>query len=147
MEEKENARYKNLDNENMERVSIKNKNIGDRSKSIKIKKATPYNKYSAIKAVYNGRKYDSKAEANYAQELDLRLKAKDILLWEPQVTIKLEIEGKLVCSYRADFKVTLKNGIIQYVDVKGMSLPIFKLKMKLLKILHPEINLLIVKKK
>lgn len=36
------------------------------------------NKFKAIRTLYNNHVYDSKKEAAYAEELDWRMKAKDI---------------------------------------------------------------------
>ncbi len=47
-------------------------------------------KYRNIPEVYNGREYHSTREAQYAQELDLRVKAGEIVGWVPQFPIPLE---------------------------------------------------------
>ena len=43
-------------------------------------------------------------------------------------------------TYRADFRVTYCDGIVEVVDVKGMRTPIYKLKLKMLLHRYPEIN-------
>jgi len=46
-------------------------------------------KYKAIRSVYNGYPYDSKLEAQYAMQLDWRLKAGDIKAWARQFPIEI----------------------------------------------------------
>jgi hypothetical protein len=100
---------------------------------------TTGNKYKAKKQEYNGEKYDSKGEAAYAQELDWRIKAGELLSYERQVKIPLKVNGVLICNYYADFVVTDKHGAIQIHEYKGMVLPLFQLKWKLLQALKDEL--------
>jgi hypothetical protein len=97
------------------------------------------NKYNAKSQEYNGEKYDSKGEAGYAQELDWRIKAGELLSYERQVKIPLKVNGVLICNYYADFMVTDKYGALQLHEYKGMILPLFQLKWKLLQALKEEI--------
>ena len=80
----------------------------------------PINKYHNKWTEYNGVKYQSKKEANYACELDLRLKAKDIKMWERQIPFHVAINGKKIGKYMLDFKVINNDGSVEYIDVKGM---------------------------
>jgi len=77
------------------------------------------NKYGAIAKEYNGVKYHSTKEADYAKKLDLLIKAKHIEKWERQITYKLEINGTLICKYILDFKIWYSNGSIKHIDIKG----------------------------
>lgn len=86
---------------------------------------------NAKKTTYNNYQYDSKFEANYAQELDLRKKAGDIKDWERQKTLELVVNGFIVCTYRVDFVVYHNDGTIEYVETKGWWSPYAKLKFKL----------------
>lgn len=61
----------------------------------------PRSKYGNQSVTVDGRRFDSKLEARYAQELDLRWKAGDILWYTTQVPFRLE--GGIV--YRADFLI------------------------------------------
>jgi len=92
-------------------------------------------KYGNTKVLYNGVKYDSKREANYAAELDLRLYAKDIAAWGRQLRVKLEANGQKICVYVIDFDVTELDGTHTLVEVKGFETAEWKLKKKLLEIL------------
>lgn len=84
-----------------------------------------YNKYNAKKTVYNGQKYDSKKEAEYAEILDGLLKQKKILGWKRQVRFPLPdldwIKSKSMRSwYQADFVVTDLDNTDHIVEVKGV---------------------------
>lgn len=88
------------------------------------------NKYNARKTPYRGVTYDSAREAKYAFELDMRKRAGQIDGWERQVPIKLHAHGKPICTYKIDF-VVYRNGITEYVEVKGYETDVWKLKWKL----------------
>lgn len=85
-------------------------------------------KYGNVRTEYNGKKYDSKREAEYAAELDLRLKAKDIVKYFEQVPFELE-GGK----YIADFVVLHKTGKYEVIDVKGVKTQVYRLKKRQMK--------------
>lgn len=76
-------------------------------------------KYGAKSTIYNKRKYDSKAEANYATQLDWRVSAGEIIEVVPQFRLGLYIGGSLWKTWKVDFKVILKNGDIELHEVKG----------------------------
>lgn len=110
------------------------------------------NKYSAKKQTYAGMKFDSKGEAGYCQELDWRIKAGEIQGYERQVKIPLVVNGVLICNYYADFVVTGKHGEKEIHEYKGLVLPLFQLKWKLLQALQNElfpegVELIIIKHK
>lgn len=89
------------------------------------------NKYGSTSHEYNGRIYHSKAEANYAQDLDLMLKAGELKEIEPQHRISLDVFGKHICNYIIDFKVIHKDDSVEYIEVKGFDTDVWKLKWKL----------------
>lgn len=89
------------------------------------------NKYHARKAEYGGSTYHSKKEAQYAAELDLLLRAGEIVGWRRQVRVPLEVNGEVVCRYVIDFVVEHKDGTKEYVEVKGYPTPLWKLKWKM----------------
>ena len=109
----------------------------------------PKAKFNNRQTEYNGVVYQSQKEADYAAELDLRLKAKDIEGWERQVRVPLEVNGQHICNYYLDFLVHLKNGKKQWVEVKGLEMEVWKLKKKLFEAAyihdHPNEEYLIVK--
>jgi len=100
---------------------------------------TTGNKYNAKKQEYNGNKYDSKGEASYAQELDWLIKMGEIRSYERQVKIPIKVNGVLICNYYADFIITDKYGGKELHEYKGIKLPLFMMKWKLLQALKDEI--------
>ena len=64
-------------------------------------------KYKNQRSTYDGYTYQSKLEAEYAQQLDWMLKAKEIKSWRRQVPLELRVNGHLVTTYRVDFEVLL----------------------------------------
>lgn len=100
--------------------------------------------------IYNNEKYHSSFEAHYAQELDFRLKAGEIIRWERQVKISLDVFEKHVCNYFLDFVVYYPDGSKEFLEVKGWETPEWKLKWKLFEAImnhnEPMSKLTIVKK-
>src|ERR1035437_9999650 len=93
------------------------------------------NKYRNIKQTYDGYNYDSKFEASYAAELDIRVRAKDIKSWERQFKIALGANGFHFCNYYCDFRVLHNDKSYELVEIKGMETDVYKLKRKLLEAL------------
>ncbi len=85
----------------------------DEYKSLITKKKR--HKYNAVAKVIDGIRFDSTAEANYYEELKLRVAANDLLYFLRQVPIHLPSGEKM----RVDFMLVYPNQQIQYVDVKG----------------------------
>jgi len=79
------------------------------------------NKYNATKTEYKGRTFDSKAEAAYAADLDVKLAAGEIEEWVPQP--KVWLAG---AWYTPDFLVVDDYGA-HYVDVKGFETAKFRM--------------------
>ncbi len=107
------------------------------------------NKYNARKQTYNGRSYDSVMEANYAQELDWRMKAGEIKEVVPQYKIDLRAYGQHIANYFVDFKVVLTDGTVEYHEVKGFETDVWRMKWKLtqaqLKETEPQAKLVLIK--
>lgn len=89
-------------------------------------------KYKNINQVYNGVRYDSKLEANRARGLDLLVKAKEIKKWERQITLPLYFGDYKIHSYRIDFVLWENDGSYTLEEVKGLELPLWRGKWKLL---------------
>lgn len=108
------------------------------------------NKYHAKSSIYNGIYYHSQLEAAYAQELDLRLKAKDIKKWERQIPLDLSVNGFKICRYIMDFRLTHNDGSVELVETKGFETDVWRMKFKLLEAIYskeyPEITLTVLKK-
>tara|TARA_R100001460_G_C3511030_1_gene171458 strand:- start:527 stop:877 length:351 start_codon:yes stop_codon:yes gene_type:complete len=113
------------------------------------KKYQNRNKYKAVKQKFNGRTYHSKKEAQYAAELEWRLKAKEIVEYIPQFPLRLYVNEKKICNYFIDFKVIYPDGSIELVEVKGFETDVWRLKWKLtealLNDLEPNAKLVLVK--
>lgn len=97
-------------------------------------------KYGNKTKQYNGRTYDSIREATHAEELDWRIKAKEIKEVIPQYKIPLAVNGYHIANYYVDFKVILSDGSIEFHEVKGMVLPLWQMKWNLLQALINEIE-------
>jgi uncharacterized Zn finger protein (UPF0148 family) len=91
-----------------------------------------FNKYGAKRTEFNGHRYDSKFEAQIAEDLDLRLKAKDIKKVDRQVKIALEAYGKRITNYYIDFIITHNDDHLEYLEVKGYETDVWKMKWKML---------------
>ena len=95
------------------------------------------NKYGAKKTTLDGIVFDSKAEANYYAMLKLREKAGEVHAVELQKPFVIAINGKVVCTYKADFafhdEIEKRHRVI---DVKGMDTPVSRLKRKLVQAAH-----------
>lgn len=93
----------------------------------------------AKKTEYDGVRYDSGFEGQYAYHLDQQLKKKLIKSWQRQVTIPLVVNGYHVCDYKIDFIVHHHDGTTEYVETKGRHFPDWKLKWKLFEALYSDI--------
>ena len=96
-----------------------------------------------IDAVYKRGKYgnkrengfDSRREARRHEQLLLLEKARDIADLKRQVPFRLEVNGELVCTYKADFTY-IKKGVLVVEDAKGCKTPVYRLKKKLMRAVH-----------
>lgn len=108
-----------------------------------------YNKYSNIKTVIDGIKFDSRKEANHYCELKLLLRQgaiKDLVLqprFELQPSFKLNGKTIRKIEYVADFQY-MEEGKIIVEDVKGVKTDIFQMKLKMLLYRYPNINFKII---
>ena len=105
-------------------------------------------KYGAVKTEVDGIVFDSKKEAARYQELKLMERAGEIRGLVLQPTFVINVEGKKICSYKADFRYELlvrgRDGLRDpnrtytnvVEDVKGVKTPVYRLKKKLVKACH-----------
>lgn len=98
------------------------------------------NKFRNKPKKYNGRTYHSTLEADYAAELDLKIKAGIVKNWEPQHRFYLKINGHKWCTYTIDFRVVNADGTVSYVEIKGRPTPDWILKFEATKILFDELT-------
>ena len=89
------------------------------------------NKYNNIKTVVDGIKFDSKREAYYYLYYKRLQETKVISNLKLQTSIKFDIDGKHIFTYKADFEYEDEYGH-HYIDVKGVETPVFRLKKKLI---------------
>ena len=90
-------------------------------------------KYGSVRTSYNGQVYDSAKEAEFAHGLDLLKEAGGVLWWDRQVPFDVQVAGKKVCRYIADFAVRYADApdVVHYIDTKGFHTRIYRLKKKL----------------
>lgn len=94
-----------------------------------------YRKWSSAKRCG---KYDSKFEAGYGLELQVRKKAGDIKDYKEQVKIPLVVNGYIVADYWIDFVVYHNDGTVEYVETKGRCGDVWKQKWKLFEALYSD---------
>lgn len=92
-----------------------------------------FHKFHAKPTEFRGRVYPSKAQARYAQELELRKRAGEVFFWLEEVPFRLP-NGTI---HRVDFEVFLTCGVVEFVEVKGYDTVLGKLKRELVESLYP----------
>lgn len=66
-------------------------------------------------------------------ELDVLVKAKEIIKWERQITLPLFFNGYKICGYRIDFVIWEKDkNTVTLEEVKGFETDVWRLKRKIL---------------
>jgi hypothetical protein len=116
------------------------------------------NKYHNRRTLYNGVTYDSKKEARYAAQLDLRVKAGEIDFWLYHV--RFPIGGDPPAYYESDFETYFWHAVnlfeVEVIEVKMWRkatkehkagfyfTPEAKLKMKLFRAKYPNLKITIV---
>lgn len=99
-------------------------------------------KYRNIPKQYSGTIYDSKKEAEYAKQLDWKLRAGTIKEWQRQVKISLDVNGKHICNYFCDFLIIHLDDQREYVEIKSdiTETPLWRIKWKLFEVLIDQID-------
>jgi|GEM_PF-1280351 len=98
-----------------------------------------------IKTWYDGRLYDSKLEARYAEKLAWQKARGEIRDVEPQVKFPLFLNGVKDCDHIADFVVTHTNGKKEVHEVKGREEPKWLRKLSLFVENYPQYPYITVK--
>lgn len=93
-------------------------------------------KYNAIRTTVDGITFDSKAEAARYSELKLLQAAGEIYGLALQPTFPLVVNGVKVATYIADFEYFAAGARRVIEDVKGVKTPLYRLKKKLVKVIH-----------
>lgn len=104
-----------------------------------------YNKYNATKTTVGGYTYQSAKEARYSMWLDSEVAAGRIKSYKRQYKMSLDVNGKHIANYYADFLVYHDNGVKEIIDVKGILTDLFRLKWRLAQALYPDYKYSIVK--
>ena len=106
-------------------------------------------KYNNKVTRYGNQTYQSKLEADYAQQLDIMMKAGEIQDWNGQVRYRLEVEGKKICDIIPDFWVKTKHGAEEIHETKSWATqtPVWRVKWKLMQALYPEYKYVVVQRK
>lgn len=92
---------------------------------------------------FNGMRFDSKAEAEYAALLELQVKGGHLRWWLRQIPVWL---GTPQNRYRVDFLVCDPAGGLVFIDVKGMVKPADRKMLELWSVYGPE-KLIFVKRR
>lgn len=112
------------------------------------------NKYGAKRCTYNGYSYDSRFEAQWAMNLDLLLKAGEILGWDRQYTVHMtahDSQGnpRLTMKHKVDFRVHELNGTFTLLEAKGVETADYRTRKRWLEKLwlpeHPDHRYQVVK--
>lgn len=90
-------------------------------------------KFRAVPTTVDGYKFHSKKESQYYQDLKLAQTSGQLLFFLMQVPIHIS-PG---VTYRVDFVEFWANGDVRFVDVKGLSLPMYKTKKILVEQKYP----------
>ena len=94
-------------------------------------------KYNSIKTEVDGIVFASKKEAHRYWELQQLVKDGQIRDLQMQVKYSIDINGKHICNYYADFVYVDCRTETQVVeDTKGVRTTVFRLKAKLMKACH-----------
>ena len=94
------------------------------------------NKYNATRVAIDGITFHSRAEAARYSELHLMAKAGTIKDLRLQVPYKIVVNGKNICTYRADFVYKNASGKEVVEDVKGYRTDVYRLKKKLVEAIY-----------
>lgn len=106
----------------------------------------PKSKYHNKKVTIDGIAFDSQKEAKYYMELLLRQRIGEVTEIKLQPIFELQAafkrKGRLIraITYKADFEITLANGKVQVIDVKGCETEVYKIKRKMFQCKWPEVE-------
>jgi hypothetical protein len=94
--------------------------------------------------LFNGVKYRSRAEADYAERLTWLLKDKRIKAWKRATFYRIEINGVRCGRYTPDFEVTHLDSSTEIVEVKGWAARDFLFRFNVFCALHPQFKVTVV---
>ena len=95
-------------------------------------------KFNAVPVLNDGIRFDSKLEARYYGVLKLMQREGSVLFFLRQVPIHIKGENSSPnVKYVCDFQVFFADGSVEFIDVKGVETPEFKIKKKLVESNYP----------
>lgn len=104
----------------------------------------PRNKYGVAPKearTWQGKLYASKREMQVAAELQMLKARGELLEYEEQPRFTLIPKPNRI-DYVADFRVVWRDGgLEEYIDVKGVETPVFKMKMRLMRHFFPNVKI------
>ena len=98
------------------------------------------NKFGAIRTVAkDGMKRDSKFEASVADELYIRKQAKDILDYDTQYTVEMDLHDRdglkrMTVKHKIDFRIHHLDGSYELYEAKGVETADYKWRRRLLEL-------------
>jgi len=98
-----------------------------------------FSKYKNIKVTLDGFKFDSKKEARRYRDLKLLEKAGEISDLNVHPKFQIEVNGKNICTYSADFEYLhnhSKKRIVEDVKVDATKTQTYRLKKKLMEAVY-----------
>ena len=98
-------------------------------------------KYANVHTTTHGIRFDSKREAAYYEQLLLRRRSGEVLVWLRQVPFHLPGGVRYVC----DFQEFHADGSVHFIDVKGIQTESFKAKKRMVEDLYAPIKIEVVK--
>lgn len=101
-------------------------------------------KYKAKRTQVDGVSFPSLAESRRYAVLKLLERAGEISNLELQPSFPIDIGGRHICLYKADFAY-FKDGQRITEDVKGVRTPVYNLKKKLVEALYPGTKIIEIK--
>lgn len=90
-------------------------------------------KFGAVSCVRDNKKFPSKLERRYYDQLKIRQQSGEIFFFLRQVPFDLPGGVKYIC----DYAVFLSDGTVEFVDTKGRDTPMSIAKRKIVEDLYP----------
>jgi len=100
---------------------------------IKIFKRTHRHKFGAVRCERDEKKFPSKLERRYYDQLKIRQASGEVVFFLRQIPFDLPGNVRYLC----DFQLFLANGSIEFVDTKGRDTPLSIAKRKMVEDLYP----------
>ena len=90
-------------------------------------------KFKAIRCERDGKKFPSKLEARYYDQLKIRQQSGEVIFFLRQIPFDIPGNIKSFC----DYQVFLADGSVEFVDTKGIDTPVSANKRKIVESLYP----------